>query len=545
MTHPTHDVFNQPEPLGDVNLFRIDAALQAAVSAYGGEPARPRLEAYGGLAGGELGRHGRLANRYPPELCTHDAYGRRIDEVEFHPSYHALMRAAIAHGIHSLPWEGEPGGHVARAALELLHDQADCGTDCPITMTYACIPSLRASPALAAEWIPKILSREYDGRARPMAEKTGVTIGMAMTEKQGGTDVRANTTRAAPLNEAVGGAECYELTGHKWFCSAPMSDAFLTLAQTDEGLGCFLLPRFRPDGSRNAFHLQRLKDKLGNRSNASSEVEFAGAFAWLLGEPGRGVATIIEMVALTRFCCMVGSAAIMRQAMVQVMHHIRRRRVFGRLLIEQPLMRNVAADLMLESEAALWLTLRVAAALDAAERDPAAANLVRLATALGKYWICKRAPGHINEAQECLGGLGYVEENILPRLYREAPVNSIWEGSGNVQCLDMMRALGRTPAVLDTVLAVLEEVRGEHAGYDAALDALKPRLADAADDAFGARRRAERLALLLEARLLIEHTPAHVANAFIRSRLNPDTLAYGGLEDPAAADWLLARLDPG
>jgi putative acyl-CoA dehydrogenase len=324
-----------------------------------------------------------------------------------------------------------------------------------------------------------------------------------------------------------------------------MSDAFLTLAQADEGLSCFLLPRWRPDGTRNAFHLQRLKDKLGNRSNASSEVEFAGAFAWLLGEPGRGVATIIDMVALTRFCCMVGSTAIMRQAMMQVVHHIRHRAVSGSRLVDQPLMRNVAADLLLETEAALWLVFRVAAALDAAERDAEAAHFVRLATALGKYWICKRAPGHVNEAQECLGGLGYVEESILPRLYREAPVNGIWEGSGNVQCLDVMRALARTPEVRETFIAVLGECRGEHAAYDRAVEALEGQAWQAeAADAFTARIRAERMAVLLQARLLLEHTPGHVADAFIRSRLNPDALAYGGLRDPTAADWLLGRVDP-
>ncbi len=542
MSFDTHEVFNQPGPLGPINLFTCDASLREVVERFGAAWARPALTAYGALAGGELTEHGRLANRFPPELATHDAYGRRIDEVVFHPSYHALMSTAIAHGVHSLAWEGQPAGHTARAALELLHNQADSGTDCPLTMTYASIPSLRANRAVADEWIPRILSRRYDPANRPAAEKAGVTIGMAMTEKQGGTDVRANTTRATPQNEAVGGAECFELTGHKWFCSAPMSDAFLTLAQTAEGLSCFLLPRWRPDGSRNGFRLQRLKDKLGNRSNASSEVEFHNAFAWLLGEPGRGVPTIIEMVALTRFNCMVGSTAIMRQAMIQVIHHIRHREVSGKKLADQPLMRNVAADLLLETEAALWLVFRVAAALDAGGRDQEDAHLVRLATALGKYWICKRAPGHVNEAQECLGGLGYVEENVLPRLYREAPVNSIWEGSGNVQCLDMMRAVDRSPDVLQTFLAVLAEVRGRHREFDAALDALEAELAEPADP-FTARIRAERMAVMLQARLLLEHVPEAVADAFLRTRLAPATLAYGGLRDPSVADWLLGRIE--
>ncbi|MFW6092632.1 MAG: acyl-CoA dehydrogenase family protein [Pseudomonadota bacterium] len=541
MSFDTHEVFNQPGPLGPINTFACDRTLQAAVRAYRAAWAEERLRDYGALAGGELAEHGRLANRNPPELVTHDPYGRRIDEVAFHPAYHALMDAGVAHGVHALAWEGREGGHAARAALELLHNQADSGTDCPLTMTFASIPSIRANPALAQRWEPRILSRRYDPAARPVEEKTGATIGMAMTEKQGGTDVRANTTRAAPLNETVEGGEAFALTGHKWFCSAPMSDAFLTLAQTQDGLGCFLLPRWRPDGTRNGLRLQRLKDKLGNRSNASSEVEFDAAFAWLLGEPGRGVATIIEMVALTRFNCMVGSTAIMRQAMIQVLHHINRREVSGRKLVDQPLMRNVAADLLLETEAALWLVFRVAAALDAAPEDAAARRFARLATALGKYWICKRAPAHVNEAQECLGGLGYVEEHVLPRLYREAPVNSIWEGSGNVQCLDLMRAVERDPAVWATFLYVLEEARGRHDGYDAALDALW----DAAPvtEAFAARIRAERLALMLQARLLLEHAPEAVAAAFIAARLEPATLVYGGLRDPEAADWLLERLE--
>src|SRR5262245_570288 len=422
MTDSTHEVFNQPRPLTDTNLFTIDATLSTALRTFDAGWGVDAARRYGSLAGGALAAHGRLANRYSPELRTYDAYGHRIDEVEFHPSYHELMRTAIAHGVHALPWsESRPGAHVVRAALELLHNQADSGTDCPLTMTYASIPALRAAPGLARRWIPGIVSREYDPSSRPASAKRGLTIGMAMTEKQGGSDVRANTTIATPLNESVGGAECYRLTGHKWFCSAPMSDAFLTLAQLNEGVTCFLVPRWRPDGTRNGFHLQRLKDKLGNRSNASSEIEYHDAFAWLLGEPGRGVQTIIQMVSLTRFNCMVGSTAIMRHAVIQVMNHIRQREAFGKRLVDQPLMRNVAADLILETEAALWMTMRVGAAIDRREASPSEEALLRIATALGKYWICKRAPQHVNEAQECLGGLGYVEENVLPRLYREAP----------------------------------------------------------------------------------------------------------------------------
>ncbi len=417
-----------------------------------------------------------------------------------------------------------------RAALELLHNQADSGTDCPLTMTYACIPALRTEPALAQYWEPRIVRRSYDGASRPYFEKAGLTIGMAMTEKQGGTDVRANTSRASPLNESVGGAECFRLTGHKWFCSAPMSDAFLTLAYLDAGLTCFLLPRFKPDGSRNAIFLQRLKDKLGNRSNASAEIEFEDAFAWRLGEPGRGVATIIQMVALTRFNCMVGSTAIMRQAVIQTLHHVAHRRVGGVRLIEAPLMRNVAADLVLETEAALWLMMRVAAALDRPD-DANERLFVRLATALGKYWVCKRAPQHINEAQECLGGLGYVEEHIMPRLYREAPLNSIWEGSGNVQCIDLLRALSKSPETVDVLVDELAGAMGSNASFDAAATQLATDLRRGEPDPFEARLLAERMAVLLQASLLIRHSSETIADAFVTARLGPRSLTYGALTD--------------
>jgi putative acyl-CoA dehydrogenase len=542
MADSTHEVFNQPRPLTDTNLFSIDATLCGALRAFDAGWGVDAARRYGALAGGVLAAHGRLANRYSPELRTYDAYGHRIDEVEFHPSYHELMRTAIAHGVHALPWsEPRAGAHVVRAALELLHNQADSGTDCPLTMTYASIPALRAAPELARSWIPGIVSREYDPSSRPASAKRGLTIGMAMTEKQGGSDVRANTTVATPLNESVGGAESYRLRGHKWFCSAPMSDAFLTLAQLDDGVTCFLVPRWRPDGTRNGFHLQRLKDKLGNRSNASSEVEYRDAFAWLLGEPGRGVPTIIQMVSLTRFNCMVGSTAIMRHAVIQVMNHIRQRAAFGKHLVDQPLMRNVAGDLILETEAALWMTMRVGAAIDRREDNRHDEALLRIATALGKYWICKRAPQHINEAQECLGGLGYVEENVLPRLYREAPVNSIWEGSGNVQCIDLLRALARSPDVLDALWHELDTARGAHRIYDTALDAVQARLRAGDADQFAARIVAERLALLLQASLLIRHSSERIAAAFVASRLEPATLAYGGLTDPLAVDELLMR----
>ncbi len=539
----THEVTNQVPPLVDYNLYGVDLTLRQAVAAFDGAWGNEVLARYGALAGGELIEHGRLANRNAPELRTHDAYGHRIDQVTFHPSYHHLMRTAIAHGVHGLAWEtSRPGAHVVRAALELLHNQADSGTDCPLTMTYASIPALRTEPALAQTWEPRILSRAYDGAARPYFEKGGLTVGMAMTEKQGGTDVRANTSRASPLNESVGGAECFELTGHKWFCSAPMSDAFLTLAYLDGGLTCFLLPRFRPDGERNAIFLQRLKDKLGNRSNASAEIEFEDAFAWRIGEPGRGVATIIQMVALTRFNCMVGSTAIMRQAAIQVLHHIAHRRVGGVRLIEAPLMRNVAADLVLETEAALWLTMRVAAALDRPD-DANERLFVRLTTALGKYWICKRAPQHINEAQECLGGLGYVEEHIMPRLYREAPVNSIWEGSGNVQCVDLLRALSKSPEIVDVLVDELAAAMGSNASFDAAVTRLATDLRRGEPDAFEARLLAERMAALLQASLLIRHAGASVADAFVAARLGPRSLTYGALTDRVAAAELLGRIE--
>jgi putative acyl-CoA dehydrogenase len=538
----THDVLNQPQPLVDENLFTLDRTLHDTLRTFDAQWGVDNARRYGALVGGALADHGRLANRHPPELRTHDAYGRRIDEVEFHPSYHELMRTAVAHGVHALPWSEErPGAHVVRAALELLHNQADSGTDCPLTMTYASIPTLTAAPELARDWIPRIVSREYDPRPLPFSEKRGLTVGMAMTEKQGGSDVRANTTQAMPLNERVGGAECFRLTGHKWFCSAPMSDAFLTLAYTDGGLTCFLLPRWRPDGTRNAFHLQRLKDKLGNRSNASSEVEFDDAFAWLVGEPGRGVQTIIQMVSLTRFNCMVGSTAIMRHAVIQALNHVRQRAAFGKPLIEQALMRNVVADLVLETEAALWMTMRVGAAIDRRATSEHDERFLRIATALGKYWICKRAPQHVNEAQECLGGLGYVEENVLPRLYREAPVNSIWEGSGNVQCIDLLRALSRSPEVLDALIDELAAARGAVRTYDVALDEIERRLRSDEIDPFEARIVAERLAVLTQAGLLIRHSSETIAAAFIASRLTPATLAYGGLKDPLAVNALIDR----
>jgi putative acyl-CoA dehydrogenase len=482
-------------------------------------------------------------------LRTFDRYGNRIDEVDFHPAWHELMKMGVEHELHSLPWRSsEPYAHTARAALYMTAMQAEAGFACPITMTFAVVPALRATPELAAEWEPLVTANTYDPRLIPVGEKGSAITGMAMTEKQGGSDVRANTTVARPVNGGGAGAE-YELTGHKWFCSAPMSDMFLVLAQTDEGLSCFLLPRILADGSRNAFHIQRLKDKLGNHSNASSEIELHGAWARMLGEPGRGVPTIIEMVGHTRLDCVIGSAAGMRAGVVAATHHAAHRATFGRTLIDQPLMQNVLADLCLESEATTALAMRLARAYDEAHADAGAGEddtdaqlFKRLATAVGKYWTCKRAPNHAYEAMECLGGNGYVEESGMPRLYREAPLASIWEGSGNVMSLDVLRALTRSPRSLEVFLAEVEEAAGADAHLDARVSALKDQFSDPATLETRARRVVEGMALCLQGSLLVRHAPAAVADAFCASRLGGDGgLEYGTL--PAGTDFesIIAR----
>ncbi|TRX74263.1 acyl-CoA dehydrogenase family protein [Pseudomonas mangiferae] len=538
----THDVFNQAPPLDGTNLYRADLPLQEWLRRYHGGWADARLEAYGALAGGPLMEAGFLANAHKPVFKSHDRYGHRLDLVEFHPAYHALMRTAVEHGLPSLPWtDPRPGAQVARAGLTYLHSQAEAASGCPLTMTYASVPALRLQPDLAERWLPKVLSTTYDPRNVPMEQKAGVTLGMAMTEKQGGTDVRANTTRAHPVG-LPGPGQAYELVGHKWFCSAPMCDAFLTLAYTDKGLSCFLLPRHRPDGSRNAFYIQRLKDKLGNWANASSEVEYRGALAWMIGEEGRGVPTIIEMVALTRFDCMVGSSALMRQALTQAIHHCSHRQVGGRLLADQPLMQNVLADLALESEAALALSLRMGNALDNAH-DERESTFARLVTAVGKYWVCKRAPAMINEAAECLGGAGYVEDSILPRLYREAPVNSTWEGSGNVQCLDVLRAVSKEPGVLEVLFDELGDGHGD-ARLAAKIGALKAAFADTGEIQYRARQLAEDVALTLQAKLLLEAGNATVSDAFIAGRLGEGGRVYGTLPRGIDAAALVARSAP-
>jgi putative acyl-CoA dehydrogenase len=534
----THEVSNQPPPFGGRNLWADDVALAEAVQREGGAAFTGQLARYGGLAGDELYRIGFDANRDRPRLRTHDAQGHRIDTVEFHPAYHQLMTAAKTHGVAGLSWhDGRPGAHVARAALSYLHHQAEAGTSCPLTMTHAAVAVLRQDPSLAV-WADKAAAPHYDPRDVPIADKAGITLGMGMTEKQGGSDVRSNTTRAEP--QADGG---YALVGHKWFFSAPMSDGFLVLAQAPGGLSCFLMPRRLPDGNRNAFRLMRLKDKLGDWSNASSEVELCGAWAQRVGEEGRGVATIIGMVMMTRLDCMLGAAAEMRMALAQALHHTRHRSSFGTRLSEQPLMANVLADLAIESEAATVFAMRVARAVDQAGADPQQAAFARIATAVGKYWVCKRAAVFVNEAQECLGGAGYVEESMLPRLYRQAPLNSIWEGSGNIQCLDVLRALSREPQVLHALDAELNAVAGADAIYDAALRALRAQLAATPEQA-QARRITERLALLLQAAVLLRAQSPN-ASAFIRSRLGAEHgMAFGTLPADIDVATVLGRALP-
>ena len=544
----THEVRNQVPPLAGYDVADDPALLEAA-GREGAGWAAGELHTLGRLAGSAAtGEQARLANEHPPVLRGHDRWGNRIDEVEFHPAWHALMGTAVGHGLHAAPWgERRPGAHVARAAKFHVWTQAEPGHGCPISMTYAAIPALRHAPALAGRFEPLLTARRYDPGLRPPETKDGLLVSMAMTEKQGGSDVRANTTRAEP---AGGGA--YVLTGHKWFCSAPMCDLFLTLAYTADGLTCFLLPRVLPDGERNGLRIQRLKDKLGNRSNASAEVEFDAALAWPVGEAGRGIATIIEMVSATRLDCVVGSAAGMRLATVAAVHHASHRQTFGKDLIAHPLMGSVLADLTLESQAATALALRLAGAADRAGRGDAAQRaLLRVALPAGKYWVCKRAPAHAAEALECLGGNGYVEESGMPRLYREAPLNSIWEGSGNVTALDVLRALARTPDCAAALLAELDLAAGGDRRLDAAVAELRQQLARL-ETAIGpqaqyhARRLAGLIAVTLQAALLVRHAPGPVADAFCGSRLAaaiggpgapfgtlPDGLDVGGIIDRA------------
>jgi putative acyl-CoA dehydrogenase len=530
----THEVLNQPPPLEGYNLFEQDRVLAEAVEREGGAWGLGRLRDFGALVGGEPLRLGVAADRNPPVLRTHDRYGNRIDQLEFHPAWTRLLRLGIEAGIPSLPWsDPRPGGHVVRGALMYLLSQAESGVMCPLSMTYAAVPALRHAPALAAEWEPRLIDTDPD---------TSALCGMAMTEKQGGSDVRANTTRAEPAAEAG----LYELTGHKWFCSHPACDGFLVLAQAPGGLSCFLLPRTLPDGSRNeGFRIVRLKDKLGTRSLASSEVEFDGALAWMVGDEGRGVPTIIEMVNHTRLDCVLGSAAGMRRGAAEATHHAAHRSAFGRRLIEQPLMTNVLADLCLESEAATLLAMRLARAFD----PGAEPEFQRLVTPLAKYWVCKRATPHAVEALEVLGGNGFVEDSSMPRLLRDSPLNSIWEGSGNVISLDVLRAAATHPASVEALFAEIDLAAGADRRMDRGIAGLKAAAVAAISDPEGvpyaARRVAERLALMLQASLVLRHAPPFVADAFVASRIDGDRgLAFGTLPPGIDAEAIVERHRP-
>jgi putative acyl-CoA dehydrogenase len=535
--HSTHEVLNQPPPLAPLNLFTTDTALVEGVTREGGDWALGRLADAGATWGGEpLLEWAPQANEHPPKLKVVDRYGHRIDEVEFHPAWHQLMRLSSELGFNGLPWTSDrEGRHVVRAAAGLLAGQVEAGHGCPMTMTFAVVPALRAAPELAAHWEPLLTAPRYDGRLVPAHEKGSAKAGMGMTEKQGGSDVRANTTTATPTGDGS-----YELRGHKWFTSAPMCDVFLVLAQAAEGITCFLVPRILPDGSRNPWRIQRLKDKLGDRSNASSEVEFEGTLGWPVGELGRGIPTIIEMVGHTRLDCVIGSAALMRWGAANALHHAAHRAAFGKRLADQPLMRNVLADLAIESEAATALALRLARAYD--EGDVA---IRRLGTAVGKYWVCKRTPAHAAEAMECLGGNGFVEDSGMPRLFRQSPLNSIWEGSGNVNALDVLRALAKQPEVLAAYFEELELAAGADARLDAFVAGVRDDFADLADVEVRARRIVERLALAWQGSLLVRTGNAAVADAFCASRLAGDSgLAFGTL--PAGTDFaaILERATP-
>jgi putative acyl-CoA dehydrogenase len=533
---------NQPPILENYNLFASDAALQTAVEANGGGWNNANANQFGEILGSaETLELGNLANKNAPILKTHDRFGNRIDSVEFHPSYHALMRVAVENETHSLAWTSERNGaYVARSALAFLKQQVDEGTSCPLTMTFAVVPSLKIETEIANEWLPRVLSNEYDSRFVPAAEKCGATFGMAMTEPQGGSDVRANITFARKLN---GGGQ-YEITGRKWFCSAPMCDAFLVLAQTTRGISCFLLPRFRPDGTKNAFYIQRLKDKLGNKSNASAEVEFHQAYAQIVGEEGRGVANIMEMVRHTRLDCAVGSAATLRRAIAESLHHCAHRSAFGKLLIEQPLMENVLADLALESEAATAFAFRLARGFDESKQSEEAKILTRIATAIGKFWICKRAVVAVGEAMECLGGNGYVEESVLPRLYRDIPVNSIWEGSGNVQCLDVLRSMQKEKESVGVLLDEIKSASGANSNFDFFVRNIEKDLLDADNLEFRARRVIEKLALALQASILIRNAPDFIGEAFCNSRLLESNLSFGTLPIGVDVERIINRAMP-
>jgi putative acyl-CoA dehydrogenase len=528
----THDVINQSPPYGGHNAWTTDPVLRAAVAREGGAWIEARALAMGELVTSErMQTLAYQANRYAPELRTHDRSGHRIDVVEYHPAYHELMSLAFGASLHSLAWTVDrDGAYVARAALNYLWNQGENGVACPVTMCFAGVHVLRNEPDLAVEWEPKIVADDYDPRPLPIAEKRAATVGMAMTEKQGGSDLRANTTRAEPIGEGA-----YLLTGHKWFCSAPMSDGFLTLARTEPGITCLFVPRSLPDGTRNRFHIQRLKDKVGNRSNASSEIEYDGTWARVVGVQGRGIATIIEMAHLTRFDIVVANAGMMRAGLAQALHHCEHRSAFGKRLVEQPLMQNVLADLALECEAATLLAFRLARAFDAGREDERERQLARIVTPVAKYWVCKRINALAVEAMECLGGSGYVEESPLARLYREAPVNGIWEGSGNVISLDVLRSMAREPACVEAFFAELADAASVAPKLAQVADALKRELADTATLEVRARRVVEEMAVALQAALMVRHAPGYAADAFIATRLEGDWgTCFGTL--PASVD---------
>ncbi len=518
-TRGTHEVTNQPPPLVGSNAWTGDPVLRATVAREGGGWVDEQAASLGELVGSErMQLLAAQANRILPELRTHDRVGNRIDEVDYHPAYHELMQLAFTNGLHSLAWTAAgPGGFVARAALNFLWNQGENGTSCPVTMTFAGVEVLRQSPEIAREWEPKLVAPAYDPRPLPVSEKTAATVGMAMTEKQGGSDLRANQTRARYVAH-----ELYELRGHKWFCSAPMSDGFLTLALLEGALTCFFVPRSLADGTRNRFYIQRLKDKVGNRSNASAEIEYDGTLAWLVGDPGRGIATLIEMAHLTRFDIVVAAAGMMRAALHQALHHCAHRVAFGRTLIEQPLMQNVLADLAIESEAAMLIAFRLARAFDRMGHDEQERRLTRIITPIAKYWLCKRLPMLIAEAMECLGGNGYVEENPLGRLYREAPLNGIWEGSGNVICLDVLRAMQKAPDVRDALFRELGPAIEADSRVSRYLDVIGTELGNSHGLEGRARRVTETLGQILSAALLVQHAPKEVVDAFCMGRLGRD-----------------------
>ena len=545
MAGTTHEVFNQPDPLAGYNLFETNQALRSALRLHAPDLDTRPLADLGALAGSEeMQAHARLANVHAPQLQTHDRFGRRIDQVEFHPSYHVLMQSAVQAGLHGTPWAGEAHAHVLRAAGFMLFTELEPSVLCPISMTYAVTPALRGNAAVHAQWGPKLTSRSYDPALKFVGDKAGVTMGMGMTEKQGGSDVRANTTRAEPDGSDAWGAR-FRVTGHKWFFSAPMCDAFLVLAQTASGLSCLFLPRVLPDGSHNAIAIQRLKDKLGNKANASSEVEFDGATAWLVGEEGRGVPQILEMGTMTRLDCALGTSGLMRQALAIALNHTQQRSAFGKPLIAQPLMRNVLADLALESEAATALAIRLARAFDR-RGDAHEAAMARLLTPVAKFWICKRGSHFAQEAMECLGGNGYVEEGgqgIMARIYREMPLNSIWEGAGNIMALDLLRALRRADAAA-ALAHELAPAKGAHPALDRLAASLPVRVEEMATE-MEARRLAQDVALAVQAALLFQSAPPAVFAAFCDSRLAGNWgQAFGTLGAGTDFDTILQRAMP-